>query len=45
MTNKNVEFVFIDLTEFNEYILVYSTKRSEGEDKSGEQLLNRDSSR
>ena len=38
-----VEFVFIDLTGFNEYILVHSTKRGEVQDASWEQLLNRDS--
>jgi GWxTD domain-containing protein len=36
-----VEFVFIDLTGFNEYILVHSTKRGEVQDKSWQQLLNR----
>ena len=36
-----VEFVFIDLTGFNEYILVHSTKRDEIKDGSWEQLLNR----
>jgi len=36
-----VEFVFIDLTEFNEYILVHSTKRGEIQDASWQQLLNR----
>jgi GWxTD domain-containing protein len=38
-----VQFVFIDLTGFNEYILVHSTKRGEIQDASWEQLLNRDS--
>jgi GWxTD domain-containing protein len=36
-----VEFVFIDLTGFNEYILVHSTKRGEVQDNSWQQLLNR----
>jgi GWxTD domain-containing protein len=36
-----VEFVFIDLTGFNEYRLVHSTKRDEIRDGSWEQLLNR----
>jgi GWxTD domain-containing protein len=36
-----VEFVFIDLTGFNEYILVHSTKRGEVQDNSWHQLLNR----
>jgi GWxTD domain-containing protein len=36
-----VEFVFIDLTGFNEYILVHSTKRGEVQDKAWHQLLNR----
>jgi GWxTD domain-containing protein len=36
-----VEFVFIDLTGFNEYILVHSTKRGEIQDASWEQLLKR----
>ena len=36
-----VEFVFIDITGFNEYILVHSTKRNEMQDVSWEQLLKR----
>jgi GWxTD domain-containing protein len=36
-----VEFVFIDLTGFNEYCLVHSTKRDELQDASWEQLLKR----
>jgi GWxTD domain-containing protein len=36
-----VEFVFIDITGFNEYILVHSTKRGEVQDNSWQQLLNR----
>ena len=36
-----VEFVFIDITGFNEYILVHSTKRNEIQDVSWEQLLKR----
>jgi GWxTD domain-containing protein len=36
-----VEFVFIDLTGFNEYLLVHSTKRDEIQDGSWEQLLKR----
>ena len=36
-----VKFVFIDLTGFNEYTLVHSTKRGEIQDASWEQLLNR----
>jgi GWxTD domain-containing protein len=36
-----VEFVFIDLTGFNEYCLVHSTKRDEIKDESWQQLLNR----
>jgi GWxTD domain-containing protein len=36
-----IEFVFIDLTGFNEYTLVHSTKRGEIQDASWEQLLNR----
>jgi GWxTD domain-containing protein len=36
-----VEFVFIDLTGFNEYLLVHSTKRGEIQDASWEQLLKR----
>jgi GWxTD domain-containing protein len=36
-----VEFVFIDLTGFNEYLLVHSTKRNEIQDASWEQLLKR----
>ena len=36
-----VEFVFIDLTGFNEYLLVHSTKRDEIQDASWEQLLKR----
>jgi GWxTD domain-containing protein len=36
-----VEFVFIDLTGFNEYLLVHSTKRGEIQDVSWEQLLKR----
>ena len=36
-----VQFVFIDLIGFNEYILVHSTKRGEIQDASWEQLLNR----
>ena len=35
------EFVFIDLSGFNEYILVHSTKRGEIQDASWEQLLKR----
>jgi GWxTD domain-containing protein len=35
------EFVFIDFSGFNEYILVHSTKRGEVEDASWEQLLKR----
>jgi GWxTD domain-containing protein len=35
------EFVFIDLSGFNEYILVHSTKRGELQDASWEQLLKR----
>jgi GWxTD domain-containing protein len=34
-----VEFVYIDLTGFNEYTLVHSTKRGELQDASWEQLL------
>lgn len=34
-----VEFVFIDLTGFNEYTLVHSTKRGELQDESWEQYL------
>jgi GWxTD domain-containing protein len=33
------EFIFIDLTGFNEYILVHSTKRGEIRDDTWEQLL------
>jgi len=36
-----VEFIFIDLSGFNEYILVHSTKRGEIQDASWEQLLKR----
>ncbi len=36
-----VEFVFIDITGFNEYLLVHSTKRDEIQDASWEQLLKR----
>jgi GWxTD domain-containing protein len=36
-----VEFVFIDVTGFNEYILVHSTKRGEIQYASWEQLLRR----
>jgi GWxTD domain-containing protein len=36
-----VEFVFIDLSGFNEYVLVHSTKRNEIQDGSWEQLLKR----
>jgi GWxTD domain-containing protein len=35
-----VEFIFIDLTRFNEYMLVHSTKRGEMQYASWEQLLN-----
>jgi GWxTD domain-containing protein len=34
-----IEFIFIDLTGFNEYTLVHSTKRGEIQDASWEQLL------
>jgi hypothetical protein len=34
-----VEFVFIDINGFNEYVLVHSTKRDEIKDDSWEQLL------
>ena len=36
-----VEFDFVDLTGFNEYSLVHSTKHDEIKDESWEQLLNR----
>ncbi|MGD0591649.1 MAG: GWxTD domain-containing protein [Bacteroidota bacterium] len=36
-----VEFDFVDLTGFNEYILVHSTKHGEIQDESWQQLLNR----
>ena len=36
-----VDFVFIDVTGFNEYILVHSTKRGEIKDDTWEQLLKR----
>jgi GWxTD domain-containing protein len=36
-----VQFVFIDLIGFNEYLLVHSTKRGEIQNSSWEQLLNR----
>ncbi len=39
-----VEFVFVDLTGFNEYTLVHSTKRGEIIDNAWEKLLRRDRS-
>jgi GWxTD domain-containing protein len=39
-----IEFIFIDLTGFNEYILVHSTKRGEVQYTSWEQLLKRNES-
>jgi GWxTD domain-containing protein len=39
-----VEFVFVDLTGFNEYTLVHSTKRGEIMDYAWEKLLRRDAS-